>query len=117
MTERYIDLLDPRGVPQQGTYNLAQRPTTLRGATFGILSNSKPNGDLLLQAIGRELAERFDFEEVIYRHKESARPPRTTSWPTWRSVTSFSTPLAIEVRARRGVSTTPSSWKNAGCRR
>ena len=74
MTERYIDVLDPRGVPQQGTYNLAQRPATLRGVTFGILSNSKPNGDLLLQAIGRELAERFDFEEVIYRHKGISSP-------------------------------------------
>jgi hypothetical protein len=74
MTERYIDLLDPRGVPQQGTYNLAQRPTTLQGVTFGILSNSKPNGDLLLQAIGKELAERFDFEEVIYRHKGISSP-------------------------------------------
>lgn len=74
MTERYIDVLDPRGVPQQGTYNLAQRPTTLKGVTFGILSNSKPNGDLLLQAIGSELAERFDFEEVVYRHKGISSP-------------------------------------------
>ena len=74
MTDRYIDVLDPRGVPQQGTYNLAQRPTTLRGVTFGILSNSKPNGDLLLQAIGKELAERFAFEEVIYRHKGISSP-------------------------------------------
>lgn len=74
MTERYIDVLDPRGVPQQGTYNLAQRPTTLHGVTFGILSNSKPNGDLLLQAIGSELAERYEFEEVIYRHKGISSP-------------------------------------------
>ena len=74
MTERYIEVLDPRGVPQQGTYNLAQRPTTLHGATFGILSNSKPNGDLLLQAIGSRLGERFDFKEVIYRHKGISSP-------------------------------------------
>ena len=74
MSERYMELLDPRGVPQQGTYNLARRPTTLQGATFGILSNSKPNGDLLLQAIGSQLAERFDFEEVVYRHKGISSP-------------------------------------------
>ena len=74
MNERYMELLDPRGVPQQGTYNLARRPTTLQGATFGILSNSKPNGDLLLQAIGSQLAERFDFEEVVYRHKGISSP-------------------------------------------
>ena len=74
MNERYVELLDPRGVPQQGTYNLAQRPATLQGATFGILSNSKPNGDLLLQAIGSQLAERFDFEEVVYRHKGISSP-------------------------------------------
>ena len=74
MNERYMELLDPRGVPQQGTYNLARRPTTLHGATFGILSNSKPNGDLLLQAIGSQLAERFDFEDVVYRHKGISSP-------------------------------------------
>ena len=74
MTERYIDVLDPRGVPQQGAYDLARRPTSLQGATLGILSNSKPNGDLLLQAIQNELAERFHFSEVIYRHKGISSP-------------------------------------------
>lgn len=74
MTERYIDVLDPRGVPQQGAYDLARRPTSLQGATLGILSNSKPNGDLLLQAIQSELAERFHFNEVIYRHKGISSP-------------------------------------------
>ena len=74
MTQRYIDVLDPRGAPQQGTYDLARRPTCLQGATLGILSNSKPNGDLLLQAIQSELAERFHFNEVIYRHKGISSP-------------------------------------------
>jgi hypothetical protein len=74
MTERYIDVLDPRGVPQQGVYNLARRPTSLQGATLGILSNSKPNGDLLLQAIQSALAERFQINEVIYRHKGISSP-------------------------------------------
>ena len=74
MTERYIDVLDPRGVPQQGAHDLARRPTSLQGATLGILSNSKPNGDLLLQAIQSELAERFHFSEVIYRHKRISSP-------------------------------------------
>ena len=74
MSERFIDVLDPRGVPQKGTHNLARRPNSLKGVRFGILSNSKPNGDLLLQAIGSELADRFDFEEVIYRHKGISSP-------------------------------------------
>lgn len=74
MSERYIDVLDPRGVPQQGAYDLARRPTSLRGITLGILSNSKPNGDLLLQAIQGELAERFHFSEVLYRHKGISSP-------------------------------------------
>ena len=74
MTKRYIDVLDPRGVPQQGAYDLAQRPTSLQGATLGILSNSKPNGDLLLQSIQSELAARFHFNEVIYRHKGISSP-------------------------------------------
>lgn len=74
MDERYIDVLDPRGVPQQGAFELAGRPTSLQRATLGILSNSKPNGDLLLQAIQGELAERFHFNEVIYRHKGISSP-------------------------------------------
>ena len=74
MSERYIDVLDPRGVPQQGTYDLARRPASLRGTALGILSNSKPNGDLLLQAIQSELTERFHFNEVIYRHKGISSP-------------------------------------------
>lgn len=74
MSEQYIDVLDPRGVPQQGAFEPAGRPTNLQGATLGILSNSKPNGDLLLQAIQSELAERFLFSEVIYRHKGISSP-------------------------------------------
>ena len=74
MNEQYIDVLDPRGVPQQGAYDLARRPTSLHGVTLGILSNSKPNGDLLLQAIQGELAEQFHFNEVIYRHKGISSP-------------------------------------------
>lgn len=74
MDERYIDVLDPRGVPQQGVFELAGRPTSLQGTTLGILSNSKPNGDLLLQTIQGELTERFRFNEVIYRHKGISSP-------------------------------------------
>ena len=74
MNEQYIDVLDPRGVPQQGTYDLARRPTSLQGVTLGILSNSKPNGDMLLQAIQGELTEQFRFNEVIYRHKGISSP-------------------------------------------
>ena len=74
MTEHYIDVLDPRGVAQQGAYDLASRPPSLQGATLGILSNSKPNGDLLLQAIQSELAARFHFSQMIYRHKGISSP-------------------------------------------
>ena len=74
MSEPYIDVLDPRGVPQHGAHDLARRPTSLQGTTLGILSNSKPNGDLLLQVIQDELAGRFHFNEVIYRHKGISSP-------------------------------------------
>ena len=60
--------------PSRGRTIWHGRSTSLQGATLGILSNSKPNGDLLLQAIQGELTERFNFSEVIYRRKGISSP-------------------------------------------
>jgi len=53
-------LLDPTGLDdgaQDST--LSPRPTSLKGLTVGLLDNTKPNATLLLEEIGRELAEHY----------------------------------------------------------
>ena len=65
-------MLDPRGhlTIQRGT--LAPRITSLRGATLGLLDNSKRNSDILLATIGQELKDRYGVSETIETTKPSA---------------------------------------------
>jgi hypothetical protein len=74
MTEMLMEVLDPRGVPVNDENELAERPLSMNEVRLGILSNSKPNGDLLLQTVQRALAERYHFTEVIYRNKNTSSP-------------------------------------------
>jgi hypothetical protein len=74
MSHSTMEALDPRGVPLSSAYELAERPSSLNEVRLGILSNSKPNGDLLLQTIQHALAQRFHFTEIIYRHKGTSTP-------------------------------------------
>jgi len=58
-------LLDPTGGGDRGTNtSLAPRPQSLRGLTVGLLNNAKPNGATVLQAIGRELQDKYGVREV-----------------------------------------------------
>ena len=59
-------LLDPTGDGDQGTNtSLAQpRPQFLAGLTVGLLENTKPNATVLLEAIGRELKDKYGVREV-----------------------------------------------------
>jgi len=74
MSQESIEVLDPRGVPIRSDHELAERPTSLNEVRLGILSNSKPNGDLLLRSVQHELAQRFHFSEVVYRNKGVSSP-------------------------------------------
>ena len=74
MGDLYIDVLDPRGIPLSGAHDLAPRPLSLNEVTLGILSNSKPNGDLLLGTIRQHLAQRFHFTDIVYRNKAVSSP-------------------------------------------
>jgi hypothetical protein len=40
------------------------RLRSLRGLRVGLLDNTKPNGAVLLRAVGRELRERYGVREV-----------------------------------------------------
>jgi hypothetical protein len=58
-------LLDPTGASDQATNtSLAPRPTSLKGLTVGLLDNSKPNGAVILRAVGRELQDKYGVREV-----------------------------------------------------
>jgi hypothetical protein len=74
MNDMYMEVLDPRGVPVSEESELAERPVSMNEIRLGILSNSKPNGDLLLQTVQQSLEGRFHFTEVIYRNKNTSSP-------------------------------------------
>ena len=58
-------LLDPTGDSERDTNTtLAPRPQSLKGLTFGLLDNTKPNGAVILRAVGRELQERYGVREI-----------------------------------------------------
>jgi hypothetical protein len=58
-------LLDPTGDSERTTNTaLAPRPQALRGLVVGLLDNSKPNGAVILNAVGRELRDKYGVKEV-----------------------------------------------------
>jgi hypothetical protein len=58
-------LLDPTGDSNRATNTtLAPRPQSLQGMTVGLLDNTKPNGAVILRAVGRELQERYGVREI-----------------------------------------------------
>jgi hypothetical protein len=58
-------LLDPTGDSGRDTNTtLAPRPQSLKGLTVGLLDNAKPNGQVILRAVGRELQERYGVREI-----------------------------------------------------
>jgi hypothetical protein len=58
-------LLDPTGADDQpANTTLAPRPQTLKGLVVGLLGNNKPNGTVILRAVGRELREKYGVREI-----------------------------------------------------
>jgi hypothetical protein len=58
-------LLDPTGESDLAVNtSLTPRLRSLRGLRVALLDNTKPNGAVLLRAVGRELRERYGAGEV-----------------------------------------------------
>ena len=58
-------LLDPtRDSERAANTTLAPRPQSLKGLIVGLLDNTKPNGSVILRAVGRELRERYGVREI-----------------------------------------------------
>ena len=65
MTETRERLLDPTGESDLATNTgLMPRLRSLQGLRVALLENTKPNGAVLLQHVGRELQDNYGVREV-----------------------------------------------------
>lgn len=70
------ELMQPWGDGAQAWRGeLAARPASLKGLRLGLLDNSKPNADVLLEAVLEELREELEPAAVIRRRKPGAGVP------------------------------------------
>ena len=113
-----LKFLDPRAVvnPKSGPWC---RAWILEGKVIGIIDNGQSNSTDMFKELGKLLQERLHVKEVCSRPSRricKARPNR--SWRRSLTAVTRSLPVsALEGRARRGVSTTPSNCKRKASRR
>ena len=67
--------LDPRGGSTHEDTGIAPRPDSLDGLVIGLLSNNKPNSELLLRDIADMLKQQYAVKGVIEANKGSHRIP------------------------------------------
>ena len=65
MDKVMLEVLDPTGVEVEKTKKLAPRPDTLEGKRIGLIWNTKPNADVLLDEIGKLLKERYPTAQTV----------------------------------------------------
>lgn len=63
-------IIDPSAGGGVQTFALAPRPASLAGKILGLLDNTKEQGDIILEALGAALHERYGVARVIMRRKE-----------------------------------------------
>jgi hypothetical protein len=64
-----MKVVSPVGEIGNGRFPAATRPGSLDGAVIGVLSNGKPNADLLLDEVIAQLSERFRLAEPMRLNK------------------------------------------------
>ena len=67
--------IDPTAGSGTATIALAPRPMDLAGKVVGLLDNTKEQGELILQTIGRALCDRYGVARVVVRRKEHYSKP------------------------------------------
>ena len=67
--------LDPRGGSMHENTGIAQRPGTLDGLVIGLLSNNKPNSELLLRDVANLVKKQYAVKDVVEANKGSHRIP------------------------------------------
>jgi hypothetical protein len=70
-----LEILDPRGEVEYQSLLIAERIDSLKGATVGLLDNSKSNADIFLKSIGEHLQSEYGVEEIVYRRKNKSPIP------------------------------------------
>lgn len=70
-----IVTLDPRGGSIHQETGIAPRPRSLDGLVIGLLSNNKPNSELLLRDVAGLLKRQYSIKAVIEANKGSHRIP------------------------------------------
>ena len=54
-----LEIVNPTGIGTEKVKTYAPRLSSLAGKTLGLVWNTKPNGDVLLEEVGRVLTERY----------------------------------------------------------
>ncbi|MYC05701.1 MAG: hypothetical protein F4X57_00730 [Chloroflexi bacterium] len=67
--------LDPRGSSTHEDTGIATRPASLDGLVIGLLSNNKPNSELLLRDVAGLVGEQYAIKEIVEANKGSHRVP------------------------------------------
>ena len=67
--------LDPRGGSTHEDTGIAPRPDSLDGLVVGLLSNNKPNSELLLRDVADMLKQQYSVKDIIEANKGSHRIP------------------------------------------
>ena len=67
-----LKILDPTIAADHAESAMAKRIADLDGKVLGLLSNSKVNGDHLLELVRARLASRYRIERVVTMTKSSA---------------------------------------------
>ena len=73
--ENELITLDPRGASMHENTGIAQRPGTLDGLVIGLLSNNKPNSELLLRDVANLVKKQYAVKDVVEANKGSHRIP------------------------------------------
>jgi hypothetical protein len=72
-----LGFIDPTAGGGKAAVALAPRPMDLAGKVVGLLDNTKEQGTLILETIGKALQERYGVAKVILRTKEHYSKPAT----------------------------------------
>lgn len=67
--------LDPRDTSTTQSAGIAPRPGSLDGKVIGLLSNNKPNSELLLRGVSNLLREKYSLKAVVEANKGTHRLP------------------------------------------
>jgi len=70
-----IRVLSPVGVDASEAFTAPALPRALAGLTVGFLDNTKPNFDLLADALGTLLSERHGAKAIVHRRKANVSNP------------------------------------------